>query len=256
MFVKSIPLFLSLLQVLMLGSLKAQSLITKNQQVVVVLTQNWDSVEGELAAFERNDNDTWIRVLPNENIAVVVGTNGIGLGKGSWNGSFQKNAMIKVEGDKKAPAGIFNLQAIFGYEEKNSFTKPTLKMPYLHSDENLICVDDPNSKFYSQVISQDTIPLGERDWNSWEQMNRDDDLYKYGVLISHNTTNIQKGAGSCIFMHIWSSSKEGTLGCTAMDATQLLSIIEWLDITKAPKLLQMTKADYKRFQKENDWPEM
>jgi len=34
-------------------------------------------------------------------------------------------------------------------------------------------------------------------------MRRDDNLYKYGIVIEYNTDPIIKGNGSAIFLHIW-----------------------------------------------------
>ena len=43
-------------------------------------------------------------------------------------------------------------------------------------------------------------------------MKRDDNLYKYGIIIEYNTNPVIKGNGSAIFMHIWKGENVPTAG--------------------------------------------
>ncbi|PYP90865.1 MAG: hypothetical protein DMG65_10180 [Candidatus Angelobacter sp. Gp1-AA117] len=93
----------------------------------------------------------------------------------------------------------FYLTRVFGYTAQ---PMAGWKMPYLHLNSSIECVDDTASKFYNQVIDRSTVAP---DWKSSEQMLRPDDLYRWGILVDHNYAPAVSGAGSCIFMNIWKS---------------------------------------------------
>jgi L,D-peptidoglycan transpeptidase YkuD (ErfK/YbiS/YcfS/YnhG family) len=77
-------------------------------------------------------------------------------------------------------------------------------------------------------------------------MRRDDDLYRYLVLVGHNLPDPVPGAGSCIFLHIWRGSNEPTAGCTAMAESTILQLLSWLDRDKSPRLVQLSRKNYMR----------
>jgi D-alanyl-D-alanine dipeptidase len=122
------------------------------------------------------------------------------------------------------------LESVFGYKEKMD-----IKMPYLHADKELICVDDPNSRYYNQIIKMPKdMP------KSFELMKRDDNQYELGIVVAHNKVQLE-GAGSCIFMHVQKDKNSPTIGCTSMSMQDLQKIVAWLDIEKKPILIQVTK---------------
>jgi L,D-peptidoglycan transpeptidase YkuD (ErfK/YbiS/YcfS/YnhG family) len=45
------------------------------------------------------------------------------------------------------------------------------------------------------------------------------------------------GKGSAIFLHIWSGPDGSTAGCVALDEANLLTILQWLDKAKQPRML-------------------
>jgi hypothetical protein len=72
------------------------------------------------------------------------------------------------------------------------------------------CVDDPASfPAYNTITSREKV--GER--VSAESMRSM--LYRRGLLLDY-PTNAAARAGSCIFVHVWRSPEEGTLGCIAL----------------------------------------
>src|SRR5580765_3911620 len=85
--------------------------LARSRQCVVVTAADWESKTGTLRAFERTGNG-WKTRGPE--IPVVLGKNGLGWGLGIV---ALKNAAgrQKIEGDNKAPAGIFKLGPAFGY---------------------------------------------------------------------------------------------------------------------------------------------
>ena len=65
---------------------------------------------------------------------------------------------------------------------------------------------------------------------------RDVQQYRRGAVVQYNTP-ATPGAGSCIFLHIWSGPSKGTAGCTAMSAENLDVLLRWLDPASNPRLL-------------------
>jgi L,D-peptidoglycan transpeptidase YkuD (ErfK/YbiS/YcfS/YnhG family) len=109
-------------------------------------------------------------------------------------------------------------------------------MPYRQATEDDFWVDDVNSEDYNKWVK------GKPNAASWEKMKRDDDQYKYGVVIEYNMHPIVKGKGSAIFLHIW---KQGgaTAGCIAMPEEMVLRILGWLDPAKRPLIIMGTESE-------------
>jgi L,D-peptidoglycan transpeptidase YkuD (ErfK/YbiS/YcfS/YnhG family) len=130
----------------------------------------------------------------------------------------------KREGDGRTPSGIYPLKLTFGYDA----TIET-KMPYRQALNDDVWVDDPNSGDYNRwVKKQDTHAA------SYEMMKREDNLYKYGIVIEYNTDPIIKGNGSAIFLHIWKGEGIPTAGCVAVSEEDIIKILGWLDPAASP----------------------
>ena len=119
-------------------------------------------------------------------------------------------------------------------------------MPYVNLTPTVECVDDASSKFYNRVVDRSTVSP---DWNSSEHMLYSNGQYRWGLVVGHNTDPVTPGAGSCIFMHIWLGTGEGTVGCTAMAQENVETLLGWLDPGKKPLLLQLPRAQYKQIKK-------
>jgi L,D-peptidoglycan transpeptidase YkuD (ErfK/YbiS/YcfS/YnhG family) len=133
----------------------------------------------------------------------------------------------KREGDGKTPSGIFPLKRTFGYDK----TAKT-KMPFRQATEEDLWVDDPNAPDYNQWVKQ-----GETGAASYEKMRREDDQYKYGIVIEYNTDPVIKGHGSAIFFHVWKGKGLPTAGCVAVSEEDIIKIIEWLDPGAFPLIM-------------------
>jgi len=213
----------------------SQTAIKQAQQLLVVVTSNWDTVPGTLYAFNKI-NGRWVKQFSN---AVVVGAKGLGIGDGIMPIDVT-GAPVKKEGDMKSPAGIFNIGDAFGYGDKAA--AGFIKARYIQAQDTVICVDDARSTYYNRIISADTA--SRHDWNSFEHMRLNADYYKWGLFVQHNSPVATPGHGSCIFIHIWGNSREGTEGCTAMQEADMLTLLHWIDSTKKPLLVQFPVADY------------
>ena len=137
----------------------------------------------------------------------------------------------KREGDDKTPSGIFPLGVAFGYDPSVA-----TKMPYRQVTDDDFWVDDANSEDYNKWIK------GEPNAASWEKMKREDDQYKYGVVIEYNTHPIVKGNGSAIFLHVWKPG-ESTSGCVSTSEEMVLKILGWLDPARKPMIIMGTESE-------------
>ncbi|MEA2073774.1 MAG: L,D-transpeptidase family protein [Campylobacterota bacterium] len=196
-------------------------LLFSSQQIVLVVADDFNSSSANLELYEDKK-----LLLSTE---VMLGTNGLGWGIGEHKFTTKRDEPLKYEGDKKAPAGIFKLTDIFGY----NFIKNT-KLPYLHTSKNLICIDDSKDNFYNHIVEK------RREVKSFEFMKRQDHQYKYGVVVGHNKEGKFR-RGSCIFLHILKDVNATTAGCSAMKESDILSIINTLDRDKNPLLIQIPK---------------
>jgi L,D-peptidoglycan transpeptidase YkuD (ErfK/YbiS/YcfS/YnhG family) len=200
-----------------------------------------------MQAFERGGaTSSWKERGPE--IAVVMGRNGLGRGRGLVHLNF-KAAPDKKEGDDRAPAGIFRLSSAFGYAAARSAA--WVKLPYLPLSKHVEGIDDPNSRFYNKLV--DRSKTAKIDWRSSEKMRRTDVRYKWGVVVDHNPAAIP-GVGSCIFLHIWQSPATATAGCTAMPEADLVRLLRWLDPARQPILVQMPRAVYRSVRAKHGLP--
>jgi D-alanyl-D-alanine dipeptidase len=116
-------------------------------------------------------------------------------------------------------------------------------MPYVQLLPGSDCVDDTTSTHYNTVVASEAVPRV--DWASAEHM-RQIGQYRIGVIVGYNAAPPIKGRGSCIFLHIWGGPRSTTAGCTALDATELTRLVEWLDRAKRPVIVQLPATDYDR----------
>jgi D-alanyl-D-alanine dipeptidase len=223
--------------------------IPKNsRQMVLVLTDSVKSTHGILVFFERQTSeDKWNKV--SDTFSVVIGRSGLGWGRGLHSIDSSKLPM-KKEGDGRSPAGVFELGAAFGYANVDEMKG--LKIPYLPITEMVECIDDIKSKYYNQIVLRNEVK--DVDWKSSEKMYFEDIWYQQGIIVKQNINPIVYGAGSCIFLHNWSTSNETTAGCTEMEPANLKKLIYWLDSSARPILVQLTKNHYKDYQKTWELP--
>jgi L,D-peptidoglycan transpeptidase YkuD (ErfK/YbiS/YcfS/YnhG family) len=155
-----------------------------------------------------------------------------------------------MEGDERAPAGVFRLRSVLG---KGGV--PQTQMPRHSSAAGDVCVDDVTSAAYNRLRF---APLreGDKAWNSAEPLLRRDALYDLVVVVDHNFVAVDglpdasraplKGRGSCVFLHVWRRPKSPTVGCTAMTHEALTDVVLWLDPAKQPLLVQLPRDIYAR----------
>jgi L,D-peptidoglycan transpeptidase YkuD (ErfK/YbiS/YcfS/YnhG family) len=190
--------------------------IGESEQLIFATNRESSSSVVTIHTVERN-NGVWQIVLPE--FAGSIGEKGFApIGD-------------KREGDGKSPSGVFPLGFAFGYDPWVA-----TKMHYRQATEDDFWVDDVDSEHYNQWVK------GEPNAASWEKMRRDDDRYKYGVVIEYNMHPIEKGKGSAIFLHVWRDGGP-TLGCVSMPEEMVLKILGWLDPAKKPLIIMGTESE-------------
>ena len=208
------------------------------QQLVVVVTPDWNATSGMLRRFARTDAGGAWRP-EGDVIPIVVGRTGLAWGDETLR--TDASQPVKQEGDGKSPAGAFPLDTAFGFAPRADLS--WMRLPYVALTPTSDCVDDEASAYYNTVVDRAAVPRV--DWNSAEHM-REISLYRLGVIVGYNATPPRRGRGSCIFLHIWSGPQSVTAGCTAMEANALTTLVQWLDRSRRPVIVQLPAAEYDR----------
>jgi D-alanyl-D-alanine dipeptidase len=206
--------------------------IDSSRQILLVTTPSWTSQTGTLQRYTRVTGHLEPVGLP---ITIVVGSGGLGWGIGLHNGSGGVDEPRKMEGDARAPAGVFRLTRAFG-----KASAPKSKLPSAQLTPGDVCVDDVAHAAYNHVVKASTDVAS---WKSAEQLVRQDWLYDTLVVVDQNHAEdgagVVAGRGSCVFLHVWRQKARGTAGCTAMQRGDLQEVIAWLDEAQRPLLVQL-----------------
>lgn len=126
----------------------------------------------------------------------------------------------KREGDGKTPAGTYTLGRFFGYDDDLNLKT---KNSFIDLEPNHYWMSDSSSPLYNSLIDYDPAPL------EAEKMERNDHLYKYGIIINYNTDPVVPEKGSAIFLHIYRSPEKPTAGCVAVAEKDVVALMYWLD---------------------------
>lgn len=214
-----------------------------SKQLIVTLSADWSEASAVLYRFERDNDGLWLPA--GKPFDTMLGRRGLGWGRGLHELPAADKGPIKVEGDGKSPAGVFAVDALFGYDE--AFAGST-KLTYQQVDKTWRCVDDSKSRHYNRILTSKNVEV---DWDESEDMRRRDELYRLVVAIDHNSifkgTPVPDG-GSCIFFHVWRRRGAPTIGCTAMPLAKMKLLASWLDPASAPVLVALPRAEYLKVQ--------
>ncbi len=216
------------------------------EQLVVVRADIWTSKVASLQRYEKDDGDRWVEV--GSTLPVNLGRNGLAWGRGDRDP--MAKGLAKMEGDGRSPAGHFSLGAAFGIaphlpDEKGSYA-------YHQSQDNSYCVEDVRSKNYNLIVELEDDDLAV--WRLRSPLRRTDGLFDWGIFVEHNTMPVEKGRGSCVFLHIWRDYPRSTAGCTSMSKASIELILGWLRRDANPHLVQLPKSEYERLREPWDLP--
>jgi D-alanyl-D-alanine dipeptidase len=176
--------------------------LAEAKRLVLVTAAAMNDTAATMQLYERGSPaEPWRALGPAE--PANIGKTGMG-----WSPFFAQLARrgepIKVEGDKRAPAGVYPIGRSFGILASS-------RPGYLHITPDTICVDDLRSPAYNTIASR--AQLGPA--VSAENMSKALPMYRRGLLVEY-PTDARRKAGSCIFIHVWRSPTTGTAGCVAV----------------------------------------
>jgi L,D-peptidoglycan transpeptidase YkuD (ErfK/YbiS/YcfS/YnhG family) len=207
-------------------------------QLILGIAPTWNSMRGELRLFERSRGGDWAAVTGS--FPALFGKNGVAWGTGLAGQS--ESGLRKKERDGRAPAGVFEVGEVFGYEPN---LPPGADYPYRQVTEADVWSDDPRSPNYNRHIVID--PKHPPDNYTHEKMRSGDFAYHWLVEIRHNSNPPVPGVGSAIFFHIRRGVNRPTTGCTTMAEANLVKLVTWLRAKRHPcyALLAATEYDKK-----------
>jgi len=205
------------------------------QQLVIGTAATWDSSEATLQRWERN-GPSWKKV--GNPWPCRLGKQGLVWGRGLHS---PVDGVTKKEGDGRAPAGAFSILDAYGTE---SGVKTGGGIIYHKIGECDLWVEDVTSPYYNQHLVLKQPPQTE--WEKKQQMRMNDPAHKLKIFIGHNgPSDIQPGAGSSIFFHIWrQDGGKPSAGCTTMPESNLRDLINWLQPSKHPIYVLLPQATY------------
>jgi L,D-peptidoglycan transpeptidase YkuD (ErfK/YbiS/YcfS/YnhG family) len=183
------------------------------QRLILVTAERMNATAATLQLFERTaPGGPWRAVHRAE--PALLGKAGMG-----WSHFFRRLARagepIKVEGDKRAPAGVYAAGRSFG-------TLASARPGYLHVTPDTVCVHDLASPAYNTITTRGAV--GPR--VGVENMSRVLPMYRRGIVVDY-PTDAKARAGSCIFIHVWRSPSTGTAGCVALPQARVEALQEF-----------------------------
>jgi L,D-peptidoglycan transpeptidase YkuD (ErfK/YbiS/YcfS/YnhG family) len=189
------------------------TLMLTAERLVLVTVPNVTSSAGTLRLYERRANAGWAPVGTAQ--PVNVGTRGV-----AWGPTFRTLAgdgePVKVEGDKRSPAGFYTVGRPFGFA-------PSMLARYLRLRADHVCVEDPASPAYNAITSEQALGRTA----GTENMGRMP-RYRRGLVIDYPTDAAAK-AGSCIFIHIWKGPARSTEGCLTLPEQRVAALQSFAD---------------------------
>ena len=176
------------------------ALMQTARRLIVVTVPTLTSSVGKLRLFKRGRSDAgWSVVGAAE--PVTLGSRGA-----AWGRAFRylvaDDEPIKIEGDKRTPAGIYAIGRPFGFA-------PSPLAGYLRLQSDSVCVEEPSSPAYNTITSG--IAIGQSvGTQNMGMMTR----YRRGLIVDY-PTDAEDRAGSCI--HIRKKDPtSGTAGCLTL----------------------------------------
>ena len=179
------------------------------RRLVLVTADKLDSTTATVERFDRHTPNAEWQVSGGPATA-LIGHKGV-----AWAHAFRKFAKrgepVKVEGDKRAPAGFYKIGPSFGFA-------PSQVPNYVRVNEGMVCVDDLTSPAYNTITRRERVGPQVHA----ENMSRVPE-YARGLFVEYPTDRKAR-AGSCIFIHLQMPGKTGTSGCVALPEPQLAAV--------------------------------
>ena len=134
----------------------------------------------------------------------------------------------KKEGDKKTPAGLYNLENLYYRDDR--VKKPITSLKCIPIHKKMGWCDDPRSKNYNKLVR---LPFKFRS----EKLYRKDNVYDIILVLNYNINPIRKAKGSAIFIHISKKNFSPTKGCVAIKKIEIKKLVEKIDKKTIVKII-------------------
>jgi L,D-peptidoglycan transpeptidase YkuD (ErfK/YbiS/YcfS/YnhG family) len=223
--------------VFLVSNARADGVPNDCTQLILGLAPDWNSLHGKLQLFERERSGNWTPITAP--FPVLFGKNGLAWGTGL--AGQDEQGLRKKERDGRAPAGVFRIGEVFGYDAN---LPAGGDYPYHQVTEADVWSDDSRSPNYNRHIVID--PKNPPDNYSHEKMRSGDFAYRWLIEIRHNADPPLAGAGSAIFFHIRRGVNHPTTGCTTMAEPDLVKIVTWLRAARHPCYVLLTTGEYEK----------
>ena len=123
----------------------------------------------------------------------------------------------KIEGDKKTPKGLFNIENL--YFRKDRIKKIQTRLKSIPISKSMGWCDDINNKKKYNKLMQVNKKI------KHEKLFRKDKKYDLLIPIKYNYKKRILRKGSCIFLHLTNSYKP-TAGCIALNKNDFLIMLK------------------------------
>lgn len=177
------------------------SVVASAQQDVRATVQAWTKVPGG-----------WKRVGPS--IPAWLGTDGM-----SPHPSEQVSAV---------PMGSYTLTQAFGHDPD-----PGTALSYTQTTPADWWISEPGPLYNTMQHCSSDCPFAQGDPN--EHLYYETPYYDYAAVINYNRHPVRQGAGSAFFLHV--SVNAPTQGCVAIDRSDLVRILRWLQPDEHPRIV-------------------
>jgi L,D-peptidoglycan transpeptidase YkuD (ErfK/YbiS/YcfS/YnhG family) len=179
------------------------------RRLVLVTADTMSSTSASVQRFARAaPNAAWRQ--DGGPVTALIGHNGVG-----WASAFRLFARagepVKVDGDKRAPAGFYSIGRSFGFAASR-------QPGYLRIAAGMVCVDDPASPAYNTITSRAKVGWKVHGENMWRVAG-----YRRGLLVDY-PTDAKTRAGSCLFIHTRLLGATGTNGCVSLPEPQVAAL--------------------------------
>ena len=176
------------------------------RKLVLVTADTMTSTTANVQRFTRaSPSAPW---MPESGpVSALIGHKGV-----AWAHAFRSFAQsgepVKVDGDKRVPAGFYKIGRPFGF---GASPRPR----YMRIADGMTCVDDVRSPAYNTITSRAKVGWQVSGENMWRVPE-----YRRGLLVEYPTNRTAR-AGSCIFIHVRRPDAKGTVGCVALPEPQV-----------------------------------
>jgi L,D-peptidoglycan transpeptidase YkuD (ErfK/YbiS/YcfS/YnhG family) len=185
---------------------------TGANQVITVVASSYGSTTATLQAWSRAPGGGWLRVGPA--VHAHVGSDGL--------------TTAPSEFKSATPIGSFSLTQAFG-----AYSDPGTALPYFKTTPADWWISQSGPLYNTHQHCSGSCPFAQRAPN--EHLMYETPYYNYAVVINTPSGSSAYPHGSAFFLHV--TDGHPTAGCVAIPQSNLVSIMQWLTPSAAPRIL-------------------